>query len=141
MAADRGVPFVLAGSLRNATATARRAHALAHGGAVGVIAAGERWGSASGSLRPAIEDLLGAGAVLAALDPSSAVSDPRCSPEAAAARAGFIGAKSSLASALATCPSGRELAARGWGDDVDTSARLDVSDRAAQMIDSAFEAA
>ncbi len=84
-AAEHGLPFVLAGSLRNATATARRALALSRDGAIGVIAAGERWNDASGPLRPALEDLLGAGAVLAALDPSAAVAGPRCSPEAAAA--------------------------------------------------------
>jgi 2-phosphosulfolactate phosphatase len=138
-AAEDGVPFVLAGSLRNATATARRARALSHDGAVGVIAAGERWGTASGPVRPALEDLLGAGAVLAALDPSAAVSDPRCSPEAAAARAAFVDAKPTLTETLVSCASGRELVARGWLDDVGASARLDASDRAAQLVDDAFE--
>ncbi len=139
-AAERGVPFVLAGSLRNASATARRARALSHDGAIGVIAAGERWGSATGPLRPALEDQLGAGAVLAALDPSAAVAHPRCSPEAAAARSAFIDAKSSLMSTLLSCASGRELVARGWVDDVEASALLDVSGHAAQLVDDAFVA-
>ena len=139
-ASEIGVPFVLAGSLRNATATARRAFALSHGGGIGVVAAGERWGSTSGPVRPALEDLLGAGAVLAALDPSGAVAAPRCSPEAAAARATFVEARSSLASTLAACGSGRELIARGWADDVEHSARHDVSDRAAQLVGAAFVA-
>ena len=137
-AAESGVPFVLAGALRNATATARRARALAHDGAVGVIAAGER--REPGSWRAALEDLLGAGAVLSALDPSRAVSEPRCSPDAAAARAAFLDAKQTLGSALSDTASGRELIARGWDDDVRTAAELDVSSRAAQLVDGAFVA-
>jgi 2-phosphosulfolactate phosphatase len=139
-AARRGVPFVLAGSLRNATATARRARALAHDGPVGVIAAGERWGDAGGSLRPAVEDLLGAGAVLYGLDPSAAASNPRCSPEAAAARAAFVDAKPSLDAVLLASASGHELVARSWGDDVRHAAQHDVSNHAAQLIDDAFAA-
>src|SRR5690606_3083181 len=81
-AAAHGVPFVLAGCLRNAAATARRALILAHGGAIGVIAAGERRldvdaDAASDGRRAvvrfAIEDLVGAGAVLHALDPAGSV--------------------------------------------------------------------
>lgn len=139
-AARAGVPFVLAGSLRNATATAQRARALAHDGAIGVIAAGERWTRPGEPLRPAVEDLLGAGAVLAALDPSRAASGPRCSPEAAAARAAFIDAKTQLEATLLTCASGRELVRRGWDDDVRIAAELDVTRWAAQLIDDAFVA-
>ena len=139
-AAEAGVPVVLAGSLRNATATARRADALGGDGAIAVIAAGERWGTASGPLRPSVEDLLGAGAVLAALDPSAAVAGRRCSPEAAAARAAFVAAKPSLDETLASCASGRELVTRGWHDDVRTASQLDASSRAAQLVDDAFVA-
>lgn len=137
-AARRGVPFVLAGSIRNATATARRARALAHDGAIGVIAAGERWGDAGGPLRPAVEDLLGAGAVLHGLDPSGAVADPRCSPEAAAARAAFVEARPALDDVLLACASGRELVGLGWDDDVRHAAHHDVSAHATQLIDDAF---
>lgn len=136
-AAERGVPFVLAGSLRNASATARRARALAHDGAIGVVAAGERWGD-GGPLRPALEDLVGAGAILAALDPSGSASEPRCSPEAAAARAAFVAARVDLVGVLAGCASGRELAALGCGDDVATAATLDATRLAAQLIDGGF---
>lgn len=140
VATEAGVPFVLAGAIRNAAATARRARALAHGGAVGVVAAGERWEHADGPLRPALEDLLGAGAVLAALDPSGAASPPRCSPEAAAARAAFVDAKAELEARLLACASGRELVRLGWDDDVRTAAHLDATRAAAQMIDDAFVA-
>ncbi|MEQ1703352.1 MAG: 2-phosphosulfolactate phosphatase, partial [Ilumatobacteraceae bacterium] len=126
-ARELGVPHVLAGSIRNATATARAARKLAGSGPIAVIAGGERWGTTDGPLRPAVEDLLGAGAVLAALDPAAAVSGVRCSPEAAAARAAFVGARPLLYQALCDCASGRELIARGWEDDVATSAAHDVS--------------
>lgn len=139
-AAERGVPFVLAASLRNAPATARHARALAHDGAIGVIASGERWGSTGGPLRPALEDLLGAGAVLAALDPSAAATDPRCSPEAAATRAAFLDARIDLTDRLLACASGRELVARGWDDDVRTAAQHDVSPHPALLVDDAFVA-
>ena len=126
-ARELGVPHVLAGSIRNATATAHAARTLAGSGSIAVIAGGERWGTADGPLRPAVEDLLGAGAVLAALDPSGAVSGVRCSPEAAAARAAFGAARPLLYQTLCNSASGRELIARGWEDDVATSAAYDVS--------------
>ncbi len=126
-AQQHGATHVLAGCLRNASATARAALELAEGGPIAVIAAGERWHGATGPIRPAVEDLLGAGAVLAALDPSAAASAPSCSPEAAAARAAFVGARPRLHETLAACASGRELIQRGWDDDVANCAALDVA--------------
>ena len=139
-AAERSVPFVLAGCFRNAAATARRATMLAHDGTIGVLAAGERWHRVDGPLRPATEDLLGAGAVLQALDPAGSVSAPCCDPGAAAARAAFLDARPRLREVLEATESGRELIDRGDGDDVVTSAQLDVTDLAAQLIDGSFVA-
>ena len=145
--AARAVPFVLAGCLRNATATARRALTLAHGGAIGVIAAGERRLDASpGStndgppavVRLAVEDLLGAGAVLHALDPSGSISAPCCSPEARAARAAFLDARPDLHHVLAATGTGRDPVRRGSADDVATSAVLDATELTAQLIDGVF---
>lgn len=140
-AASEGNAHVLAGSLRNATATANAASNLGgHNGVISVIAAGERWHADDGPTRFAIEDLIGAGAILAALDPSAAVSAPRCSPEAAAARAGFLAHRPRLYEALTTCSSGRELIERGWADDVATSSAFDVSAVVARLFDSEFRA-
>jgi 2-phosphosulfolactate phosphatase len=119
-AAERSVPFVLAGCFRNASATAARAAMLAHDGAIGVVAAGERWHRPDGPLRPAVEDLLGAGAVLHALDPSGSSGPPCCDPEARAARAAFLDARPLLHDVLAETRSGRELIAQGDADDIAT---------------------
>jgi 2-phosphosulfolactate phosphatase len=139
-ACEMGVRHVLAGCLRNATATAVAAVKLADGGAISVIAAGERWGSHEGSLRAAVEDLLGAGAILAALDPSAAATAPACSPEAGVARTAFVAARPRLYDALTSCASGRELLARGWEDDVATSAAHDVSTTVCWLVDNEFHA-
>jgi 2-phosphosulfolactate phosphatase len=137
-ARDHGPATVLAGCLRNASATARRAHQLAAGGPIAVIASGER--TASGAIRPAVEDLLGAGAVLRGLDPAGAVTPPRCSPDAAAARAAFVAARPLVVEQLLDSTSGRQLADWGWSDDVHTSAAVDVTDLAAQLVDGAYVA-
>lgn len=137
-ARELGVPHVLAGCIRNATATAVAARQLAGPGAISVIAAGERWGSADGSLRPAVEDQLGAGAILAALDPSASVSAPGCSPEAAAARAAFVAARPLIYDTLRQTASDRELVERGWDDDVATSAAHDVSITECHLIGNEF---
>jgi 2-phosphosulfolactate phosphatase len=146
-----GSRHVLAGALRNASATARRALELSGAnGVVAVVAAGERWHddlvedasrhefSAHRPVRPAVEDLLGAGAVLAALDPSGAAGPPACSPEAAAARAAFVAARPLLHDALLQCASGRELIERGLAEDVLAAAALDISEYAAIFVGDEF---
>jgi 2-phosphosulfolactate phosphatase len=126
-ARDYGTAHVLAGCIRNASAVATAARRLAAGGTIDIVAAGERWNTHDGPLRVAVEDLLGAGAVLAALDPAGAVSAPRCSPEASAARAAFVSTRALIYDALANSTSGVELVGRGWADDVATAAAHDVS--------------
>ncbi len=115
--AEAGVTVVGA-ALRNARAVAawlddRRA------ATVSVVAAGERW--PDGQLRPAVEDLWGAGAVLAALG------GRRASPEAEAAVAAFGTVEEALGDALPRCASGRELVEAGFATDVDLAAAYDVS--------------
>lgn len=124
--ATGGVP-TLAGCLRNAITVATRASQL--GERIAVVAAGERW--SDGLLRPALEDLLGAGAIIAHLS-------GRRSPEAEMAVAGFLNARSNLLYTLLRCGSGKELVGRGFEKDVRLAARLNVSDAAPQLIDGAY---
>ena len=138
-AAAADVEVVLAGSLRNASATARHALTMADGRPIGVIAAGERWDHVA-DLRPCVEDFLGAGAILKVLDPSAAVDPPSCSPEARAARAAFADARPLLHRHLAESASGRELTRIGFADDVDTAAQHDVANVVAQLDGPEFTA-
>jgi 2-phosphosulfolactate phosphatase len=124
--ADAGA-VVLAGCLRNAPAVAAAARDL--GGPVGVVAAGER--RVDGSLRPAVEDLIGAGAILHALG-------GRPSPEARAAVAAFLDAAPDLASVLTACISGRELADRGLAGDLRMAAEHDVSQAVPRLSGGGF---
>lgn len=135
-----GVPFVLAGCFRNASATARRAGILAHGSTIGVVAAGERSHRPDGSLRPAVEDLLAAGAILHALDPAGSLSAPRGDPDARAARAAYLDARPLLTDTLSATASGHDLYARGTDREIALAASLDVAAVAAQLIDGVFVA-
>jgi 2-phosphosulfolactate phosphatase len=125
--ADSGCTVVGA-CLRNRAAVAR--WLLAHGGTVAVVAAGERW--PDDSLRPAAEDLWGAGAVLALL--------PRddLSPEARVAADAFQAVEASLAASVHGCASGLELSAADFAEDVAVAAELDVSDVVPVLADGEF---
>jgi 2-phosphosulfolactate phosphatase len=116
LAAALVAPVVLAGSLRNARAVAHAAQQI--GQTFNVIPAGERW--ADGSLRPAIEDWLGAGAILRWLPGSR-------SPEADAAISTFEHLHDGLIETLDHCQSGRELHERGHDRDKFLAGDLDVS--------------
>ncbi|MEL6984996.1 MAG: 2-phosphosulfolactate phosphatase, partial [Actinomycetota bacterium] len=118
---------VLVGCLRNATAVGRAAATLAHraNGAVAVIAAGERWRGTTGPLRPAVEDLLGAGAILAAA--ADTLGPDQLSPEASAAAAAHRDAAPVLGDRLRACGSGRQLIDRSFPADVELAAEADVS--------------
>ncbi len=117
---------VLAACLRNRTAIttwlARQPHPPRGSGVIAVIAAGERW--PDGSLRPAAEDLWGAGAIIAALDSLGLTG---MSPEAQSAAAAWRAIEPVLGHALASCSSGAELAVAGFDDDVAIAAELDAS--------------
>lgn len=129
--AGGGTP-VLAGCLRNAAAVAQAALTLARGSAVGVVPAGERW--PDGSLRPAIEDLLGAGAVIQALALP-------CSPEAEVARNAWQAAGADISRLIRASVSGRELIDGGFPRDVDLALEQEVSSSAPLLIHGAYQAA
>ena len=115
---------VIAGSLRNRTAVASwLASQLGPDDELAVIAGGERW--TDGTLRPAVEDLWGAGAVIAALVERGVGG---LSPEARVAADAFRSVADRLEPELLDCASGRELAAIGYAEDTRVAAGLDASD-------------
>ncbi|MGE0713649.1 MAG: 2-phosphosulfolactate phosphatase [Planctomycetota bacterium] len=134
-------PAVLLGALVCARATARAAaRACAETGrALSVLACGERWSAADpddGALRVALEDQLGAGAVIAALQATgpSPSWDARPSAEAIHTALAFEAARPRLAELLADCGSGRELRARGFPQDVAAAAELDAVEVAPWLV-------
>ncbi|EIV92112.1 2-phosphosulfolactate phosphatase [Frankia sp. QA3] len=144
-AADSGTAPI-AGCLRNAAAVGTvLADDLAAGRCVAVIAAGERWPDAqgrehAGPLRPAVDDLLGAGAIIARTVEAGALTRAQLSPEARAALAAFRAAEPELHDELRGSVSGRELLELGWDDDVASAAQLDADAVVPVLRDGAFTA-
>jgi 2-phosphosulfolactate phosphatase len=122
---------VLAGCLRNAAAVAQAARRIAGEGDVAVVPAGERW--PDGSLRPAIEDLLGAGAIIHHLGLP-------CSPEAQIARDAYRSAGIAVAALIRASVSGRELIDGGFPRDVEIAVEECVSARAPLLSGGAYRA-
>jgi 2-phosphosulfolactate phosphatase len=125
-----GTP-VLTGCLRSASAVARAARETAEGGAIGVIPAGERW--SDGSLRPGIEDLMGAGAIIHALALP-------CSSEAEVARGAYRMAGDDMARLIRTSVSGQELVESGFSGDVDLALERGVSPCVPLLLEGAYQA-
>lgn len=119
-----------AGCLRNAKAVALAA--MQYGRKVSVIPAGERWKD-DRTLRPAIEDLLGAGAILQYLAGSF-------SPEA---RLAFHAYRSAVGirDSLLNCSSGKELVMQGFKQDVVLAAAVDVDGNAPLLSAGAYRKA
>jgi len=118
--------------LRNAPAVA--AHLATFARRIAVIPAGERW--PDDSLRPCLEDWIGAGAVLSLLNGAR-------SPEAELAVAAFEHFCGDLAGALSRCASGRELIERGFHSDIELASEYAVSSAvpmlsADRFVNSAF---
>jgi len=128
--AERG-STVVAACLRNASAVANWIN-LQKPAVVAVVAAGERW--PGDTLRPAVEDLWGAGAVIAGLTGSR-------SPEAGAAAAAYAAVAGAVGPALLACGSGRELAALGWGDELPVAAETETSSIVPILVGESFRAA
>ena len=118
---------VVAGCLRNAAAIAAQIRGLDR--PVVLIPSGERW--PDGSLRPALEDFLGAGAILSQLG-------GKPSPEAQAAIAAWREAEKNVRTVLMSSSSGVELVYKGEADDVEIAAMVDVSDNVPVIRAGAF---
>src|SRR5262249_22675301 len=101
--------------LRNCRAVAEAAQRV--GRRIGIIPAGEQW--PDGTLRPAIEDWIGAGAIIGFLRGTK-------SPEADAALAAYRECADHLFDRIRACSSGRELIERGFEADVRIAAEYDV---------------
>lgn len=137
-ALERSGVTVLAGCLRNAGATGRWLAAQSRTDSrrlLGIVAAGERW--PDGSLRPAAEDLWGAGAIIERWR-SDTGTRAGLRVEAEVAAAAFRAVQAELHTALAGCVSGQELISKGFGADVTIAAELDRSSRVAVLRDGAF---
>ena len=129
-AAEMGATAVVAACIRNGAAVGSLF--ADEDLTVGVVAAGERWKGSTGPLRVALEDLLGAGAVLSMFDRLD------LSPEARVAVAAWHDAESDLLDRLRACHSGRELLDRGRPDDVVLAAQAHVSDLVPVLRDARF---
>lgn len=127
---------VAAGCVRNAEAVAKwLAPSLERGQSVAIIAAGERW-AYDDSLRPALEDHLGAGAILWCL--SGLGYRDKMSPEAIAAADLFDGSRESIAARLRDCVSGKELTSKSFVADVEAAADLNASTIVPILVDGSF---
>jgi 2-phosphosulfolactate phosphatase len=133
-------PVVLLGGLRNAAAAADAVLAMQEQRgsrtSVAVIACGERESrDPSGSIRFAVEDLLGAGAVISAL---TDLGIDHSSPEAAAAGESFRSLRGAMRHLLAASGSGRELAEAGRADEVAAAAAVDAASVVPVLRDGVF---
>lgn len=117
----------LAGCLRNCRAVAQAA--MSYGHRIAVIPSGEKWHD--GSLRPAVEDWIGAGAILSHLKGHS-------SPEATSAISAYHQAVPNLNLLLRQCSSGKELISKGFQSDVDLASELNVSEGIPKLRDRAY---
>jgi len=126
--------MVVAACLRNAAAAASWALRSGYGTrrhSVAVIAAGERW--PDGSLRPALEDGLGAGAVLYHLR----LAGCELSAEAATMATTYE-ASEDIGAAVRACASALELTAIGFSSDVDLAVERDIDAHVAVLTAGVF---
>ena len=125
---------VAAGCLRNAAAVG--AWLAQQPGDAVVVAAGERWDD--DGLRPALEDLLGAGAVLRAADRVVRDDGLRLDGDASAAVAAYAEAQGHLEDRVRRSRSGVELEQMGFATDVDVALEADLSTAVPVLDDGVF---
>lgn len=140
-AALRGsTPTVVGASLRNRAAVAHwLAPRVAAGATVAVVPSGERW--PDGTLRPAVEDLWGAGAVLDLLVGEVQGAAGVVSPEAELAVTAYRAVAGRVGHPLHACASGQELVAAGFAADVAAAAEVDADGVVPVLTDDGFVAA
>jgi 2-phosphosulfolactate phosphatase len=141
-AAGESSALVMLGGLRNAAAVASAVLAVQEERgtrtSVAVLPCGELGGRDVGSpLRFAVEDLLGAGAIVSAL---TDLGIDHSSPEAAAAGESFRALRGAMRHLLAASGSGRELAAAGRTDEVAAAAAVDAASVVPVLEGGAFRA-
>lgn len=142
VAAAASGSLVLLGCLRNASAVAAAVHVeqarRAARTSVAVIAAGELASRAEGApMRFAVEDQLGAGAIVDAL---ALLGIDHSSPEAAVACESFRGLRGAARHLLTASGSGQELIDLGRRDEVLNAAAIDVTDAVPVLRDGVFGA-
>lgn len=114
--------------LRNCRASAEAAMSL--GERITIIPAGEKW--KDGSIRFAIEDLIGSGAVLSLIN-------GEFSPEAELAISAFKASENRLYEILSSSASGIELINMGFPGDVELAADMNISDSVPLLNGNLFE--
>ena len=122
-----GTTLTLCGCFRNARAVAE--FAMSIGNLISVIPAGEKWHD--GSLRYAVEDLAGAGAIISFLKSN-------LSPESRSALAVYKSIETELKEQIKNCVSGKELISRGFEIDIDLALELNVSNCVPALVCGAY---
>ncbi len=105
------------------------------GKAITIIACGEQWAEVredENAFRPALEDYLGAGAILSYVEQAM-------SPDASVCRAAFRGMAGFVEELIWECLSGKELRHKGLEEDVRFSSRLDAYTVVPVLRDGAFQ--
>jgi 2-phosphosulfolactate phosphatase len=124
---DANEAVIVEGSLRNCAAVARWALERQAGKGdrftVAVVAAGEP--RDGGDTRFALEDLLGAGAIIDAL---ASVGIDYCSPEAAAAAAAFTGLRNATGHLIGASTSGKAVALKDGRTQIEFAIDVNSSD-------------
>lgn len=119
--------ITLCACLRNYEAIGEYINSI--GGDVTVIAAGEKW--PDGGIRFAVEDLIGAGAVLSVLKGGQ-------SPEAEACRSFFGSIRLEIGRLIRNCMSGNELIERGFPADVELALGLNTSNAVPAIVNGCY---
>ncbi|MEK5393545.1 MULTISPECIES: 2-phosphosulfolactate phosphatase [Heyndrickxia] len=130
------VPALLIGSLLNASSVATYASKLQSqtNTDITVISCGEQWEDVfdrENKLRPAMEDYLGAGAILSKLNGEK-------SPEAELCASAFKSVEERVQDLIWDCGSGRELRLKGFEKDVLHAAQIDAFKNVPILTDSYF---